>query len=94
MKLPVYHAGKSPRLIDHSGNGIGERGMLHPVENNGSNRHLTAVGFSRASAEITLASRSTLPCWAAEVLPDVTVMPSACIVARPTMPSAVRPFFL
>ena len=46
MKLPVYHAGKSPRLIDHSGNGIGERGMLHPVENNGSNRHLTAVGFS------------------------------------------------
>ncbi len=45
VNLPVHHTGERPRLIDHPGNGIGKRGVLHPVENHRPHGHLTAVGL-------------------------------------------------
>lgn len=40
VDLPVRHTGKSARLVNHAGDGVGKRGMLHPVENNRSDGHL------------------------------------------------------
>ena len=45
IKLAVHHAGECPRLVHHSGDGVGEGGVLHPVEDHRPHRHLAAVGL-------------------------------------------------
>ena len=46
VKLPVHHAGKGPRLVHHPCNGVGEGGVLYPVEDHRPHRHLAAVGLA------------------------------------------------
>ena len=46
VELAVHHAGKSPRLVYHPGDGVGKGGVLHPVEDHRPHRHLAAVGLS------------------------------------------------
>lgn len=46
VELPVHHAGKGPRLVHHPGDGVGEGGVLHPVEDHRPHRHLAAVGLA------------------------------------------------
>lgn len=45
LELPIHHTGKGTRLVDYTGDGIGERRVTHPVEDYRPYRYLTAVGF-------------------------------------------------
>ena len=45
VNLPVHHAGEGPGLVHHPGHGVGEGGVLHPVEDHRPHRHLAAVGL-------------------------------------------------
>ena len=46
VELPVIQAGERAGLVDNSGDGIWERRMLHPVEDDRADRDLPLIGFA------------------------------------------------
>ena len=46
IELAVIQAGEGALLINYARNGVGKRGVLHPVEHHGAHRHLAGVALT------------------------------------------------
>ena len=46
VPVGVVDAGERPILVHHAADGIGEGGVRHPIQDHGTHRHLTLIGFA------------------------------------------------